>query len=851
MTARRYALLDPTQIGAQLELQEGNAVVTFDTDSTTINRMVLGDIAVSAGLHQFECFFYGDEALATRVSVGIVADGGSPVANLATYVGGDADSWGYRAGDGEVRNNGAATETGLPTAVATQCITVELDLDASPPTVTWRLDGLTVHSEAIPAGESWYPAITVSGTTAYGLSALFNGGQRAWTIAPTEGYEDGWSEVLPSIGDLNFAPVGQDYLTGSADDPALTAFDGRILDATQLEIPLGVTFWPWRGQIEGILARTSMRLVNADGAYDYLLAFDGRDARVTLYDLPDDDFANARTIGTLLIESIRADGDDTLTITLDDVQSSLDVPWQTRILPPWVNEGAANRPWPVALGACRNVEPLLTSLSIDGTPVYTLHDREIDVVSVRDKGDVLDPGVPDYELTSFGFQVAADPQGLVTCDASGTGEVPLPDSPVDVLGGIGDFETWSIPPGSGEPDGWDTNNAQRSGAVSPYGAQILSPNSAPFAEAYLEADSTASPSPLLEAGKRYRVEYRAIMDHDAGPTDTVNPWFYAKQVGGSDFMTVQIPGSGVYAHTVTCPAGADTIIGWVVATNANIDIHRMTVREVRAYELPSAPALASEIEGIGLADYVQAVVDRCRDTVVAAVADCDAIDTATGYPIGAYLGPESRSIIDAISLPLDAFTAGAFCDENGSLRFVRLVAPEDAGASDVIAAIERDQILAPPRIEYDRAPGLTTAFGLRRNWRQFSATDFVTDYDPVTGVDAATRTAFQRPTQRVVQSGQSLAQAYRHAERAPALVTAHEAVEAAQAEVDRVCAMYGQLRRFATLTAAWDDEVPLIHPGDIITVDWPRYGLDGGRQVFVVSIRPRHWARQATLTVWW
>src|SRR5690606_20735062 len=132
----------------------------------------------------------------------------------------------------------------------------------------------------------------------------------------------------------------------------------------------------------------------------------------------------------------------------------------------------AGKPWPIALGAARQVTPVLVD---PANRIYALTDRGIVGIGyVRDKGAPLDPGAlpPGYVIgTDFRtIALETNPEGKLTADVSNQGGSVPPSLGVDISDGYGDPFTAA----AGVPANFDQlSNATY---VSPGRARLTSPS---------------------------------------------------------------------------------------------------------------------------------------------------------------------------------------------------------------------------------------------------------------------------------------------------------------------------------------------------------------------------------------
>src|SRR5690606_14336014 len=189
-----FSTFDPTKLGASMALEQANTIVVT-TGIASISRMVKALYGKSSSQWFAEFAFYGDEPLTGATSVGIASE----TSPLTGYVGEDADSYGYRAGDGEIHNNGSSIAS-VATAVAGDIIGVLVNIgDGTAASVTWFLNGEVLHTESI-AGGVWFLAATVKTATSDPMRAWINTGQRdfEYPVAGVGGWFD-LTEDVPAV----------------------------------------------------------------------------------------------------------------------------------------------------------------------------------------------------------------------------------------------------------------------------------------------------------------------------------------------------------------------------------------------------------------------------------------------------------------------------------------------------------------------------------------------------------------------------------------------------------------------------------------------------------------------------
>ncbi|MEW5833660.1 MAG: SPRY domain-containing protein [Pseudomonadota bacterium] len=420
-----YAIFAATALGADLELEQSGTVLTVNAVAD-VNRAARAIYPEQVGRWYAELMVYGAGDLLASIGVATSA------ASLASYVGGDASGYGYRLDLGEVHNAGASVAS-VAAAAKGDIIGVLLDLTTSQPTVTYYRNGQLLRVQDLPSTGPWMLAVSLGGSEAYGLRCFINSGQRAFEFAPSG--VDGWYEPPAGIRGLRLA--SEDWISAPTDAVPNARFAG-LLDgsAAELRAVRALDFWPWRRGVKA--GALQLSLLDPDGTFDQLLASDVRDLPVLIGEVQrGQTYADRVSRYNAVIDSVSATDDLTVKITCRDPLVLLDVPLQRRLIRPDADTSAANQPVPILLGACRNVDPVLTSAT--GLS-YLVSDAPIlGIGFARDRGYPLSPTTPDFTLnpTKTALVLAASPQGKVTVDASSVGGDQLPTLANDILGGAG------------------------------------------------------------------------------------------------------------------------------------------------------------------------------------------------------------------------------------------------------------------------------------------------------------------------------------------------------------------------------------------------------------------------------
>lgn len=349
------------------------------------------------------------------------------------------------------------------------------------------------------------------------------------------------------------------------------------------------------------------------------------------------------------------------------------------------------------------------------------------------------------------------------------------------------------------------------------------------------------------------VDYRVALS-TAGSTANARLRIYAwNNVTNERFLLDTVVGA---VDLRECPARVGA--AWFLLLRAEAtDTAAATVKVSLVRALNLAAQLAESATQVPLRAI--SLTDFCRDVIEAraglgsgawVAADATAIDAATGYGFGVHAA-EAVTCEALLRAPLDSFTAALTTDEQDRIRLVRLIDPETVSNAQVVLDIVQG-INTRGDVSYvpDYAPGLTLRAGARRNWSLHTDSDFVADYDPVTGIDAASRTRLKRQSQFLVASARPLAALYEDARDAGAKEFLHDLSRHAQTELDRVCTLYEVVRGFYTVEVLFDGIPPPIRPGQIVrlTADLP--GLESGRKLLVRRVRRQDLAPSLTLVGW-
>lgn len=723
MTTRNYTTLDPAATDGALAIElSGTALSTYTVGATATAHALYKK---STGVWYVEWVPFGNAFPGWGARVGVATVDGA----LAQRLGTATDDVGYDV-NGNVYRGNSVVATGSAWG-ADDVIGVAVDFAAA--TVTFIKNGLDSVTAALTAATAYVPAASLwqganDGSSAK-VSLLLSSGLRrfeyyhAGSVSPG-GYTGagaapnvGWFDLAPGIG--SFHAADREWMSAPDDMPANVAYHDALAESG-LVLTDSLTFWPWGSQTSS--ASTQLKLNNADGAYDALLAGDARDAEVTLRDTDAaGDLATSGVVARMVVNSVRADDDGGLTVALNDRSSRLERALQQRLILPTADDGAANKPWPWAVGAVRSAEAVALRAA---DQVYAVNDGPLaGIDKVRDRGDPFQPELGDYTLDQVaGTMTLADAaQGRVTLDFSTLGGSANP-SPSDALGGIGAFDSatgWTL------AAHWSISS---SALRYSYGA----------AEGFVSAKTSSF---NLTKGKTYKITFDVDRLGDTG-------WgYYGKQPAAAVYLTASgDDGTGkidwfsawgrIYPDSsMGLNVGTVALVG-TARRNGPLHIGLFTGQNGATLVLNSVVLWEAAEESLDDELLVPATLEQALRELLESragllatdwsAADAAAIDTATGYAGIGYMAPTAATptIAQALDEILASYGACRYTDDEGVLRFVRIVAPESLVPT---ATIDASMLLDDPAVSLDLAANLTTQISGCKNWAPLEASEMVSD----------------------------------------------------------------------------------------------------------------------------
>ena len=821
MAGRRFCLLDRNRMGPLLALSE-TAVECTTVDACDVQRTILGDVAAMAGIYHFEVYVWSQ-------SLGDLSNlfwfGVAPTdAPLSGSVSNAPVSVAYSPGLGEIWQDGALFDNVQQQAERT-CLGLRLELTPGASTVTFYVQGAPVMVVPIADGYRWLPAFSIGSDTPADVSLWVNFGQSRFDCFDATA---GWSVKRAGVDTLYLSVASEAFMASAASGEIAAGqpFEPAMLNTSSMSVKCEPLPWFHRTSAERTPSSVCvMRGNNARGAFNDLLGADVRDAvvKVRRLDAPAGAVgspAGATVEMTGYLDSKSAPKPQEAEVRIRGALARLDGPLRTRVIPPFYDEGAAGRIWPVGIGVRRLVSPLVLD---QAKLLYALGDEvQTNVALVTDGGAPLDANAapPQYTPALGGRAMAldTDPEFRVSVDCSSIGpQVPAPGVP-DVLGGDGAFGTWT----AGVPNGWTlpTNPPFPPAVVSggsiaqvalSGGRKALRITSGvpykPTGTGYYYGFPVTSAATPLYPGVSYRITVTVTRSLGGANEIPAPKWGFAMLSAFKDSaaywitpykepINVPLGTTGeTYTFTYTVPRSETAPLPLILSCISKVDtpslsysalveVTGIVVEELGRYE--EAPAIGTTLRET-LAEIL--VLRQREDPAIYSEADAQALDDATGIQIGLHYD-DTPNVLDMLIEAVDNWGGVLFEDADGVIRIRRLTPPEEG--DDPIVAVFDDVPLDDFAIVDDLAPGLTTNWGFRPNCAPFSGGDFVTD---TVTVPVGLRAQYQQPCQFYRSGSVPIATLYDAARMRARKIFRIDDTEKGTAEGNRVLGMFARNRR--------------------------------------------------------
>lgn len=273
-------------------------------------------------------------------------------------------------------------------------------------------------------------------------------------------------------------------------------------------------------------------------------------------------------------------------------------------------------------------------------------------------------------------------------------------------------------------------------------------------------------------------------------------------------------------------------------------------QQIALYSPPLGPVLADvstepEMMPATLVAALSNVFGRIAKTAWSGT-DAAAIDAATGYAGIGYYASNGATARTALSDILASYAADWYQDADGVLRIVRLIDPGSVADDALAFELDWRELQSDLTVLPDLAPNLSRRMYYQRNAFPLSAGDMITD---LVQLPPARRQQLSGEFRGQVYASGELPARYAHAETATPMPSLFDRRADAQAEIDRICALYSVPRFFYAGRVSGRTDLDL-RPGQVGRISYHRYGLQAGRKVLVTAVQSNRITGEHVLKFW-
>lgn len=768
--------------------------------------------------------WYWETTIAFTGTADVAIGLATSTASLGAVPGGDAASIALRR-DGSLRSAGATLGSIGPMATGA-VVQILLDYDAAALTVSVAGgSSARIDLPALLAGSALYPIAGMLRPSGATVSTTANFGTSPFLGIVPDGASAGLYVTPPSVATVL-------YLSSEAFSDSARQYDARISGKDfDVEIEREGSCWVWGNQ--SVSRRGSIAFVNADGGIDGWRDLEWRDAYVVLFSGFEGDSRTAfRAWAYSRVDTLEVTRDREIVLNLADPLSAIDKPLQPKLFPDsQPNAQAAGRPLPIVYGAPR----YCTGIRLDTNPTvrnYQLADVQSGIVSIS---DVYDNGNR--------FWSADDPF--------------TPHAAITAANG-GDFTGWAGTPTV--PSGWT--------ARTPFGDatdRFIAAAGGMRCQSGFQAATTLAHSVALHSSTRYAITLTCSDVPTAGlltfavgsvtkalALSSTGPKSVTIDVTDTSTLAITMDGRPLDATIATLRANAVQVIDWTYYTDAGarigFSLTNTPAGKITANPVTPRNTLASVADDIARYRFPLGKLppdDGPPVDYMDVSGSATALSNAVPYEIAEFIDKPTTALA-LLRDVMDCWCGWLTSNRLGQIVFGRV----DEPASTPALTLDATNVIDEPQIEDDTAKGLTLRIAGRRNHSVHSDNDIATSVTDAMRAELTREFGITCTGAPLLRPG-AVNPAYEQAVSAPARATLLQRREHIQAEANRVATLWRPKRsiyRVAALLGATDSDS--LEPGQTVRLVWPRYGLQGGKNLLVVGVRSRFFSRRVDLKLW-